>query len=99
MNLAAEPQKHGASRVEAPQLLRQAADLGMTISGLMVIPPVAAAPEDSRRWFIELRRMRDDLSVDWPQLSELSMGMTDDFEVAIEEGATLIRVGRAIFGR
>jgi hypothetical protein len=58
----------------------------------MAIPP-AGEPEETRRYFRDLRAMRDDLG-----LTELSMGMTDDFTVAIEEGATIIRVGRAIFG-
>jgi uncharacterized pyridoxal phosphate-containing UPF0001 family protein len=62
------------------------------LSGLMAIPP-AGEPEETRRYFRDLRAMRDDLG-----LTELSMGMTDDFTVAIEEGATIVRVGRAIFG-
>ncbi|MFP5245435.1 MAG: alanine racemase, partial [Thermoanaerobaculia bacterium] len=62
------------------------------LSGLMAIPPIGEA-EEMRPYFRELRQLRDDLG-----LRELSMGMTDDFAVAIEEGATIIRVGRAIFG-
>ena len=65
----------------------------------MIIPPPVEGPEESRPWFVRLRELRDRLAdragVDLP---ELSMGMTDDFEIAIEEGATLIRVGRALFG-
>ena len=98
VNLAQEQQKHGAARDEVPVLLETAAELGVEISGLMLMPPLVADPEDNRHWFRELREIREGLSVDWPGLTELSMGMTDDFEVAIEEGATLIRVGRAIFG-
>jgi uncharacterized pyridoxal phosphate-containing UPF0001 family protein len=66
----------------------------------MTIGPLATAAEDVRWVFRELRQLRDKVQAQFPalQLSELSMGMTGDFEVAIEEGATLIRVGRAIFG-
>jgi len=63
----------------------------------MTIPPLAKEPEDSRQWFAKLRELRDNLRTDFPALVDLSMGMTDDFEIAIEEGATIIRVGRAIF--
>jgi uncharacterized pyridoxal phosphate-containing UPF0001 family protein len=65
----------------------------------MIIPPPAADPELARPWFRRLRELRDRAaSVLGRPLPELSMGMTDDFEVAIEEGATMVRVGRAIFG-
>ena len=64
----------------------------------MAIPPIPAEPEDSRPHFEALRRLRDEMSERHPGVTELSMGMTDDFEVAIEEGASIIRVGRAIFG-
>lgn len=72
----------------------------LNIEGLMTIGPLAEAPEDVRWVFRELRALRDELRGRFPslQLPELSMGMTGDFEVAVEEGATLIRVGRAIFG-
>ena len=65
----------------------------------MTMAPVVANPEAARPVFRQLRELRDKLALEFPQTSwaELSMGMTDDFEVAIEEGATLIRVGRAIF--
>ena len=62
----------------------------------MAIPPPATAPDEARGWFGTLRELRDQL--DRPDLVELSMGMSQDFEVAIEEGATIIRVGSAIFG-
>jgi uncharacterized pyridoxal phosphate-containing UPF0001 family protein len=64
----------------------------------MTIPPLATTPEENRGWFVALRELRDTLRAGFPGIRELSMGMTDDFEVAIEEGATIIRVGRAIFG-
>jgi len=67
--------------------------------GLMTVPPVGVHPEHSRPAFRRLRELRDELArrLDWP-LVELSMGMSNDFEVAIEEGATQIRVGTALFG-
>ena len=98
LNLAGEPQKGGATREEAPRLLEGATSLGLDVRGLMIMPPLVALADENRKWFELLRKTRDELAKDWPQLTELSMGMTDDFEVAIEEGATLIRVGRAIFG-
>ena len=65
----------------------------------MTMPPPVASPEASRRWFRRLRQLRDAEQQRLGRaLPDLSMGMSDDFEVAIEEGATLIRVGRAIFG-
>ena len=98
VNVAAEEQKHGVAPADTAALLEQATGRGIRCIGLMCIPPQVANPEDNRRWFVELRDLRDRLVADFPDLSELSMGMTDDYEVAIEEGATLIRVGRAIFG-
>ncbi|MBI3359952.1 MAG: YggS family pyridoxal phosphate-dependent enzyme [Chloroflexi bacterium] len=73
---------------------------GVRLRGLMAMAPVGDAPEEARPVFRQLRRLRDFLAARLPHAdwSELSMGMTDDFEVAIEEGATAVRVGRAIFG-
>lgn len=98
LNLAHEAQKHGADAGVAVEILRVADALGLTFAGLMLMPPQVEDPEVNRRWFRRLHEIRDQLRSDWPGLDALSMGMTDDFEVAIEEGATLIRVGRAIFG-
>jgi hypothetical protein len=64
----------------------------------MAIPPLGRVPEDSRRFFVALRELLAHLSTPAVPLGQLSMGMTNDFEVAIEEGASIIRVGRAIFG-
>ena len=75
-----------------------AAGLGLEVRGLMTIPPAGASPEAARPWFRALAGLRRALQRRWPGLVELSMGMSDDFEVAVEEGATLLRVGRAIFG-
>jgi hypothetical protein len=93
VNIGREPQKSGAAISEVAELVRTIS--GMTplhLSGLMAIPPAGEA-EEMRTYFRELRALRDEHA-----LAELSMGMTDDFEVAIEEGATIVRVGRAIFG-
>jgi PLP dependent protein len=97
VNIAEEPQKHGANPDEVRELLGQAGSVGVSCVGLMTMPPQVRRGEENRKWFSALAEMRRELSGDFPQLTQLSMGMTDDYEVAIEEGATLIRVGRAIF--
>jgi uncharacterized pyridoxal phosphate-containing UPF0001 family protein len=72
----------------------------LTIEGLMTIPPLAPEAEASRQYFVELRELRDRFVSEFGlQLPQLSMGMSGDFLVAIEEGATLVRVGTAIFGK
>jgi pyridoxal phosphate enzyme (YggS family) len=98
VNLAGEPQKGGVAPEQAPQLADELITVGVDLRGVMAIPPMAEDPEDSRPYFRRLSRLRDELAIVHPQIQELSMGMTDDFDVAIEEGATIIRVGRAIFG-
>jgi pyridoxal phosphate enzyme (YggS family) len=99
-NLAEEVGKHGATEQALFPLAAAVARLpNLDLRGLMIVPPPAAAAEGSRPWFRRLRELRDEAASRLGRpLSELSMGMTDDFEVAIEEGATLVRVGRAIFG-
>lgn len=93
VNVGGEGQKSGAELADVPALVKAVAALpSLHVTGLMAIPPFLE-PEAMRPYFRTLRALRDDLG-----LPELSMGMTDDFEVAIEEGATIIRVGRAIFG-
>ena len=99
VNIAREPQKHGASPEEAAAVVRRAAALPwLRLRGLMTIAPAVSDPGEVRPVFRALRELRESLqdSAGVP-LPELSMGMTDDFEVAIEEGATLVRIGRAIF--
>jgi pyridoxal phosphate enzyme (YggS family) len=93
VNIGNEEQKSGAERADIPSLVKalRAMD-ALDLRGLMAIPPVGSA-EETRRYFRELRALRDDAGVE-----QLSMGMSEDFEVAIEEGATIVRVGRAIFG-
>ena len=98
VNIADEPQKAGVAPGETGDLVAAAEALGLEMRGLMAIPPLADDPEASRPYFRRLAALGDDLARRRPLLTELSMGMTDDFEIAIEEGATLLRVGRAIFG-
>ena len=100
LNLAGEATKSGVSEEGLWPLLDEIAGLShLDLSGLMTIPPPVRDPEESRPWFTRLRELRDRAAERLGRpLPELSMGMTDDFEVAVEEGATLARVGRAIFG-
>jgi pyridoxal phosphate enzyme (YggS family) len=98
INLAGEASKSGIAPEDAEALINSVRDQ-VDVQGLMAIPPVISAPEAARPFFHELRELRDRLAAATGlALSELSMGMTDDFEVAILEGATIVRVGRAIFG-
>lgn len=99
VNMAREPQKHGASPEEAAAVVRRTAALpGLRLRGLMTIAPAVSDPEEVRPVFRALRELRDNLQgVLGVALPELSMGMSEDFEVAIEEGATMVRIGRAIF--
>ncbi|HVT44136.1 MAG TPA: YggS family pyridoxal phosphate-dependent enzyme [Thermoanaerobaculia bacterium] len=100
VNLGGESQKYGVSPDAVPALARSLESLDhVTLRGLMSIPPMAP-PERARAWFRDLRRLRDSMAGAFGSelAGELSMGMSDDFPVAIEEGATMIRIGRAIFG-
>lgn len=99
VNVAGEDRKHGVGVDETEGLVERAVAAGLPVAGLMLIPPLPQTPEDSRRWFTDLVRLRDRLATPAVPLPTLSMGMTDDFEVAIEEGATVVRIGRAIFDR
>ena len=100
VNLSEEPTKHGLDQGGARPLLEVVAALDhLDPRGLMTIPPPADRAEESRPWFARLRELRDLLcESSGLELPELSMGMTGDFEVAVEEGATLVRVGTALFG-
>jgi pyridoxal phosphate enzyme (YggS family) len=87
----------------APDELPAFADLvagldGIRLRGLMTLPPIPERAEDGRRWFAELRALRDGLARTHPQVVELSMGMSLDYAVAVEEGATMVRIGTALFG-
>ncbi len=102
VNLAGEATKHGFRLDELMEALDQLPELsGLELVGLMAIPPPSADPEGSRPWFRQLRELRDRISRQAPPrgwLGALSMGMSDDFEVAVEEGATHVRVGTRLFG-
>lgn len=102
VNVSGEEAKHGFHPHDMLDVVAEAAGLpGVHVRGLMTMAPLAR-PEEVRWVFHSLRELRDSLGdshSDTVELGELSMGMTNDFEVAIEEGATIVRVGRAIFGR
>jgi pyridoxal phosphate enzyme (YggS family) len=98
VNIGDEPQKPGVAIPDVERLVGTLIELGIDVRGLMAVPPMAEDPEITRSFFRDLRHLRDQISKTWSTVAELSMGMTDDFEVAIEEGSTMIRVGRAIFG-
>ena len=102
VDLAGETTKFGIAPAEVPRMLEAAAGCrAARVVGLMTLPPAADDPEDARPWFRRLRELRDGWiagGVPSHLLRELSMGMSGDFEVAIEEGATMVRVGTAIFG-
>ena len=100
VNVAGEGSKFGFMpdklRAELESLLALSR---LSILGLMTIPPLAEEAEASRRYFVQLRELRDQLQTEFHvDLAQLSMGMTQDFAIAVEEGATLVRVGTAIFG-
>lgn len=102
VDLAHEATKHGADAATLRPLLDAALESrALDLRGLMLVPPIPERAEDSRPWFRRLRALRDSLVADGvpaDRLAHLSMGMSHDFDVAIEEGATLVRVGSAIFG-
>ena len=99
VNLGGEESKSGMAEDGVRPLLEAAADLRhLRIEGLMALPPSFPGPEQVRPYFRRLRILRDKLQDEGFPLAELSMGMTHDFEVAVEEGASLVRIGTAIFG-
>jgi len=100
VNLSSESTKSGVDEAALPELIEAVVELpALELHGLMTIPPPVERPEESRVWFSRMRLLRDEAEQKHGlSLPELSMGMTGDFEVAVEEGATLVRVGRAIFG-
>ena len=94
VNVAGEAAKYGFSPDELPAAAEQVRALpGLELRGLMTVAPMVADPQETRPVFRRLRSLAESLG-----LRDLSMGMSDDFEVAVEEGATIVRVGRAIFG-
>ncbi|MBE3596234.1 MAG: YggS family pyridoxal phosphate-dependent enzyme [Hydrogenibacillus sp.] len=102
VNTSEEPSKFGVRPEEAPMLIEQVAAFPtLRIKGLMTIGKLSADPKDARRCFRLLREIRDrarDLRLPGVEMAELSMGMSGDLEIAIEEGATIVRVGTAVFG-
>jgi PLP dependent protein len=100
VNVAGEASKFGFSPAKLLELVEEIVKFDrVQIEGLMTIPPLALAAEHSRRYFVALRELRDKLATEFRfPLPELSMGMSNDFRVAVEEGATMVRVGTAIFG-
>lgn len=102
VNVSGEASKEGIALAEAPEVAQQIANLpALQIEGLMTIAPLVNDPEEVRPVFRGLRLLRDRLRTEVPASTwtQISMGMTDDYTIAIEEGATLVRVGRAIFGQ
>ena len=102
VNIAAEESKFGLSPADTEGFVRAAASLpGLQIRGLMTIAPYTEDPEENRLYFRNLKDLSIDIArknIDNVSMSELSMGMTGDYEVAVEEGATIVRVGTGIFG-
>jgi PLP dependent protein len=94
VNLGGEETKSGISPVELPAFLEESRGLGIDVRGLMTMPPLAEDPERSRPYFARLRELAEEHG-----LAELSMGTSQDYRVAVEEGATLVRVGAVLFGR
>jgi hypothetical protein len=102
INSSGEQTKSGVPLQEALSLIKEIAPLeNLSIRGLMTMPPWFDDPEDARPYFLALRDLRDRIlkeEIPGVEMRELSMGMSGDFEVAVEEGATIVRVGRSIFG-
>jgi PLP dependent protein len=102
VNLGGEETKSGIEREDVSSLLQQVGRLShLHVEGLMVVPPLRDNPEETRPYFHALRKLQvelKELKIPNVDLKELSMGMTQDYPVAIEEGATLVRIGTAIFG-
>ena len=98
VNIGDEPQKHGVRPEATREVVAELEAKGVPVRGLMAIPPLVDDPEESRVHYRRMASLLVELQQAHPFLKELSMGMTDDFEVAVEEGATFLRVGRAIFG-
>lgn len=99
VNVAEEAGKHGIREADVEGFLESLKGFkNLSIEGLMTMAPLSEEPEDSRKVFSRLRHIRNSLKDSYPNLTHLSMGMTNDYKVAIEEGATLLRIGTAIFG-
>jgi len=99
LNLSRETTKFGADKERLFNLVKGILDLSsLSLEGLMTMPPYFDSPEMSRPYYIELRGLKEEMVREGIPIKELSMGMSNDFEIAVEEGATYVRVGTAIFG-
>jgi pyridoxal phosphate enzyme (YggS family) len=102
VNTGGEETKSGVPQDEAIDLVRAVSRLdNLSVQGLMTMPPWFDSPEDARPYFVKLRDLKNrivDEAIEGIEMGVLSMGMTDDYGVAVEEGATIVRIGRAIFG-
>ncbi len=99
VNLSREASKFGTDEEKLYALARRVKGLDhLSLVGLMTMPPFSETPEESRPYFVELRTWKERMEREGISIQELSMGMSNDFEIAIEEGATYVRVGTAIFG-
>jgi PLP dependent protein len=100
VKLSHEESKHGIAPADLPVLLHAMREMkAVEAVGLMTVPPWSEDAETARPYFRELRRLRDEAAKEHPKVMQLSMGMSNDFAVAIEEGSTCVRVGTAIFGK
>lgn len=102
VNIAKENTKSGVNPEDVERVVEEVLrSKHLKLKGLMCLPPFPEKPEDSRKWFVALRELREKLIIrGYPEenLQELSMGTTDDYRVGVEEGATMVRIGRALFG-
>ena len=103
INIGGEESKSGFAPEDAEKAVRESAKLdGIRVKGLMAIPPATDLPEESRKYFREMYKLFIDIrgkNIDNSSMSVLSMGMSNDFDIAVEEGANLVRVGTSLFGR
>lgn len=100
VNVAEDRAKFGVNEDQTQELVARLVSMrGIEVVGLMTIGPLVGHPEDSRRYFRRLRKLRDEIQQYHTKLEQLSMGMTSDYHVAIEEGATMVRVGTALFAK
>ena len=104
VNISGEESKHGMSREEVEPFVRLVAEKypNIKIKGLMTMAPFDAERNEIRKVFRDLKELSDEINnmnIGNVEMNELSMGMTNDFEIAVEEGATMVRVGTAIFGK
>ena len=101
VNIGQEESKYGVMKEDVPPLLEHVHGLSnLKLKGLMTIHPVSSSKEEARKWFSQMAALKRELEASYPEmdLSELSMGMSRDYDIAIEEGATIVRIGTALFG-